>query len=171
MHKKWIIIIGIIVLIVIGVIALCFKNVETEIIPESEIENKDLRNTIISLFFIDKETKALRVETRLVDSKDLLKHPYEKLIEMLIAGPENNLYESAIPNDTKVISTQLNNECLTVDLSKEFLNISNENNELYNAIYQIVDTVTELKEVNRVKLLVEGEDSESYLKNEYVRTN
>ena len=62
MHKKWIIIIGIIVLIVIGVIALCFKNVETEIIPESEIENKDLRNTIISLFFIDKETKALRVE-------------------------------------------------------------------------------------------------------------
>ena len=152
MHKKWIIIIGIIVLIVIGVIALCFKNVETEIIPESEIENKDLRNTIISLFFIDKETKALRVETRLVDSKDLLKNPYEKLIEMLIAGPENNLYESAIPNDTKVISTQLNNE-------------------LYNAIYQIVDTVTELKEVNRVKLLVEGEDRESYLKNEYVRTN
>ena len=104
-------------------------------------------------------------------SKDLLKNPYEKLIEMLIAGPENNLYESAIPNDTKVISTQLNNECLTVDLSKEFLNISNENNEIYNAIYQIVDTVTELKEVNRVKLLVEGEDSESYLKNEYVRTN
>ena len=90
---------------------------------------------------------------------------------MLIAGPENNLYESAIPNDTKVISTQLNNECLTVDLSKEFLNISNENNELYNASYQIVDTVTELKEVNRVKLLVEGENSESYLKNEYVRTN
>ena len=96
MQKKFLIIIAIVIsLIIIGVTVFILNKDNSEIVPENEIENTDLRKTIISLYFQDKESKSLKVETRLIDSKNLLKTPYKTLIEMLISGPENNLFETA----------------------------------------------------------------------------
>ncbi len=178
MQKKFLIIIAIIIsLIIIGVTFFILNQDNSEIVPENEIENTDLRKTIISLYFQDKESKSLKVETRLIDSKNLLKTPYKTLIEMLINGPENNLFETAIPTDTKVISTELNGNCLIVNLSKEFLNNSGDAIQKSNSLYQIINTMTELTEVNSVKFIIEGEENEGFsqdgisLKNEFVRMN
>lgn len=175
MRKKILIILIAVILLVIAIVTFVMSRTETEIVPEGEIENIDLRKTIISLYFQDKESKCLKIETRLIDSKNLLKNPYKTLIEMLITGPENNMFETVIPNGTRVISTDLSGNCLTINLSKEFLENSGDAVQKSNSLYQIINTVTELTEVNSVKFLIDGVESDGFvqegisLKNEFVR--
>lgn len=175
MRKKILIILIAVILLVIAIVAFVMSRTETEIVPEGEIENIDLRKTIISLYFQDKESKSLKIETRLIDSKNLLKNPYKTLIEMLIAGPENDMFETVIPSRTRVISTDLSGNCLTINLSKEFLENSGDAVQKSNSLYQIINTVTELTEVNSVKFLIDGVESDGFvqegisLKNEFVR--
>lgn len=175
MHKKVLIVLIIIVLFIIAMVAFVISKTETEIVPEGEIENIDLRKTIISLYFQDKESKSLKIETRLIDAKDLLKNPYKTLIEMLIEGAENDMFETTIPMGTKVISTELKGNCLTINLSKEFLENTGDTVQKSNSLYQIINTVTELTEVNSVKFLIDGAESDGFiedgisLKNEFVR--
>jgi uncharacterized alpha/beta hydrolase family protein len=75
--QKWIIIIIIGVITMLGAFIVLNVDVETEYIPESEVEESQLRNTIVTLYYIDKETGDLAKENRLIDSKDLLKNPYK----------------------------------------------------------------------------------------------
>ena len=176
MQKKLFIIgiIAVIILVIVIGIVIYFNQTDETYTPEKEIENVDLRKTIISLYFQDKESKSLKIETRLIDSKNLLKTPYKTLVEMLTKGPENNMFETIIPNDTRVISAELQGSCVVLNLSKEFLNNSGDSIQKSNSIYQIVNTLTELKEVSSVKFLIEGEESDGFtqdgisLKNEFV---
>ena len=163
MRKK--IIIGIILLMIIAIcIFICMNiSVETEYTPEPEIEDKEYRNTVISLYFQNKETKELQIETKLIDSKELFKNPYNTLITMLLAGPASTNLENCIPLETKLISTVLEGDCLIVNLSKEFIESAKPNiEEKMNSIYAIVNTVTELKEVSSVKILIEGEEGKGF---------
>ena len=163
MRKK--IIIGIIslLLIALGVFVYFNVGIETEYTPETEIEESDYRNTIISLYFQNKETKELQIETRLIDSKELLDNPYSKLVTLLLEGTTLETLESAIPQETKLIGTVLENDCLVVNLSKEFIeNQTGDAVAKVNSIYSIVNTVTELKEVTSVKILIEGEASDGF---------
>lgn len=177
MRKK--IIIGIILLMIIALaVFICMNvNIETEYTPEAEIEDIEYRNTAISLYFQNKETKELQIETRLIDSKELLKNPYSTLLKLLLEGPESESLESSIPTETKIISTVFEGECLVVNLSKEFIDCAKETvGEKMNSIYSIVNTVTELKEVSSVKILIEGEEGKGFesegikFDNAFVRT-
>ena len=56
--------------------------------PEEEISTKQMRETNITLYFIDNENK-IQTEKRLIDSVELLQNPYQKLISLLISGPES----------------------------------------------------------------------------------
>lgn len=157
MRKKIAIIIVLLAISLLGVLIYTNVSIETEYTPEPEIEDTGYRNTAISLFFQDKETKTLQVETRLIDSKDLLKNPYIKLISLLLEGPDNEYFESAIPSGTRLLSVVQDKDCLIVDLSNEFLNTETPEDRS-NAIYSIVNTVTELNEITMVKFLIEGKE-------------
>ena len=70
----------------------------------------------------------------------------------------------------------LKNNVIEIDLSKEF--IENQNGGIEKAklsIYSIVNTLTELNEVNSIKLLIEGKEVEKFkdldlnLKSNFVR--
>lgn len=161
MRKKITIIIILLALAILGVLVYTNVSVETEYTPEPEIEDTEYRNTAISLYFQDKETKNLQVETRLIDSKELLKNPYIKLISLLLEGPDNEKFESAIPSGTRLISVVQEGEMLIVDVSGEFLNCDTPES-LSNAIYSIVNTVTELKEISSVKILINGKETEGF---------
>ena len=78
--QKWIIFIIVLIITVIGVFIVFNFEVETEYIPESEIEENEMRNTIISLYFIDKTNGEIVKENRMIDSKELLKNPYKTLV-------------------------------------------------------------------------------------------
>ena len=55
-----------------------------EYVPEEEITEEQLRQTIVSLYFLDKQSNELVPEARLIDIKEMMSNPYEKLINLLI---------------------------------------------------------------------------------------
>lgn len=157
--KKIIIIILVILMLLICGILLFNTNVEVEYVPEGEIGDVDLRKTMITLYFQNTENKELQKESRLIDSKDLLLDPYSELINMLIAGPESDFLSKTVPEGTKLLGVELVSDVLKINLSKEFIEKSSEDKiERNNYVYSIVNTVTELNEVNFVKFLINGEE-------------
>ena len=169
MNKKIVVLI-IIILILIGVGVWYFlfyqKNsnlAENEIIPEEEISEAQMRQTIVSLYFYNETTKSLASEGRLIDAKELVNDPYKKLMEMLIEGPQNSNLTKTIPDGTKINKAELKGDVLYLDLSKEFIenHVGGEEQESIT-IYSIVNTMTRLTEVNAVKILIDGEENKAF---------
>ena len=139
------------------------SNQITEYTPAQEFSDDEIRKTIISLYFKNIETNSLIAEAKAIDVKELYQDPYTYLINMLIAGPESEKLESAIPEGTKVNSCTLKGNTVYVDLSKEFIdNAPAGITEESIAIYSIVNTLTELNEVTGVKILINGEENKSF---------
>lgn len=169
MNKKlFIIIVAILILVIIGVggyllIKNNFQPTENEIQPEEEITDEQMRQTIVTLYYKNKETKELMPEGRMIDSKELLSDPYTTLIELLIEAPKSENLQSVIPEGTRVIKAELKGDILYLDLSKEFIDNHEGGEEAENlTIYSIVNTVTELNEVNSVKILINGREDQSF---------
>ena len=172
--KKLLFYITISIILILIIIALVFfikpknsnENINNQIVeytPAQELSDDEIRKTIISLYFKNIETNTLVAEAKCIDVKELYKEPYSYLINMLIAGPENEKLESAIPEGTKVNSCTLKGNTLYVDLSKEFIdNAPSGIEEESMVIYSIVNTLTELNEVSGVKFLINGEENKSF---------
>lgn len=172
MNRKKIIIFFSILLIIIAISGyFIIKNIKKnkeetlvqEYIPQEEIGESQARQTIVSLYFPDKEKQEIKPEARLIDIKEIINTPYEKLLEMLIQGPKNDKLERVIPEGTKVLKTYMENDCLVIDFSKDFLNYDMEKeNGKNNMVKSIVNTLTELTEVNKIKILIEGNKNENF---------
>ena len=158
--QKWIILIIVIIIAIVGVFIVLNVDIETEYIPEVEVEDEELRKTIVSLYFKDKISQDIVKETRMIDSKELLKNPYKTLVELLIAGPENLDYEKTISEGTKIIEMQFENGCVKINFSKEF-SANKMPEQIQASLNSINKTLIELTEVTNVKVLVEGEEIES----------
>lgn len=134
-----------------------------EYVPEEEITEEQYRQTIVSLFFENIETKELTPEARMIDIKELINNPYEKLMNMLMEGPKNEKLNKLIPENTKVLSINKEGDTLTIDFSSEFLNYDKSSDSgKSNLIYSIVNTMTELTEINHVKFLINGEENSEF---------
>lgn len=153
------------ILIVLNFSTEVVQNVDNEIViePEEEISEEQMRQTTIALYFEDKQSMELVKEEKKVDAKDLIDNPYMYIVNLLILGPEDETMQNPIPEGTKLNKAELNGDSVTVDLSNEFLNSSGT-----NAIYSIVNSLTELKEVNSVKILINGEEQDN-MKEAFVR--
>ena len=168
-NKKLIISI-IIILIIVGVAIWYFffndgnkQNEIREIIPEEEISEEQMRQTIVSLYFYNSNTKSLVPEGRLIDVKELIEEPYKKLMELLIEGPQNESLSKTIPEGTIINKIELKGDILYLDLSKEFVDNHSGGEEMESAtIYSIVNTMTNLTEVNAVKILIDGEENKAF---------
>lgn len=173
-NKKFLFYITTVIILILIIIALLFffkptdssENINNGIVeytPQEEFSDDEVRKTIISLYFKNIETNSLIAEAKCIDVKDLSKEPYSYLINLLIAGPENEKLESAIPEGTKVNSCTLKGNTLYVDLSKEFIdNAPSGIEEESMIVYSIVNTLTELNEVSNVKFLINGEENKSF---------
>ncbi len=172
MSKKIILsIIIILILVGVGIWYFFFYNQNTQseenqIIPEEEISEDQMRQTIVSLYFYNNDTKSLASEGRLIDVKELLENPYKRLMELLIEGPQNTNLSKTIPDGTKVNKAEIKGDILYLDLSKEFIENHAGGEEAESAtIYSIVNTMTNLTEVNAVKMLIDGEENKSFKDN------
>ncbi len=170
MNKK-IVIIFTVLLIIILVGGYCiinyFKGQEEttieEYTPEEEITEEQNRQTIVSLYFLEKDTKELAPEARLVDIKEIINQPYDKLVNMLIEGPKNEKYEKLIPDNTKLNQTYKENDTVYLDFSSEFLNYNKEDIQVKeNMINSLVKTLTQLTEINSIKILIDGQENEAF---------
>ena len=169
MNKKYFwIIIGVLVVAIIAVgIYLWMQNggetQENEIEPEAEITEEQMRQTIVTLYYQNKDTKELMPEGRMIDAKELLTDPYATLVNLLIENPKNEKLQSAIPEGTRVLKTELKGNIVYLDLSKEFIDNHSGGEEQENiTIYSIVNTLTELNEVEGVKILINGQENQSF---------
>lgn len=142
------------------------KDTETiveEYIPQEEITEEQIRQTIVSLYFLSKESNELSPEARLIDIKEIMNNPYEKLINLLIEGPRNDKNKKVIPENTKLNKSYLEGDCVVLDFSKEFLDYAKDKDkEKTNMIDSIVNTLTELTEINRVKILIDGNECSEF---------
>ena len=180
--KKLVYILAIILLILIGILGILkWKSkeelvIQTEITPLEEITEEQERQTMISLYFINPESNSLVPEARRVDAKSLLENPYKVMVELLIDGPKNEKLIKSLPEGTKVNNATLKNNVVELDLSKEFIDNQTEDAERVSlSIYSIVNTLTELNEVNSVKFLIDGEENKKFnnidlsLEGEFIR--
>lgn len=175
--KKAVIIFGVLLIIIFigGYIGIKFvKNREeettvTEYTPEEEISQEQLRRTIVSLYFPSKENNGIVPEARLIDIKEIINTPYEKLVNLLIEGPKNEKNKEIIPENTKLLKTYLEGDCVVLDFSADFLEYNKEDEKAKNnLINSLVNTLTQLTEVNKVKILINGEVNEEF-SGEYAR--
>ncbi len=172
--KKKIILIIILLAIILAIVAYFFMQkkggeIQKEYQPQEEITDEQSRQTIVSLYFINAETGELYPEARLVDIKELMNLPYEKLANLLIEGPKNDKLKRAIPENVKVLKSYTEGDCLVLDFSSEILGYNKEDeNAKENLINSVVNTMTELTEINSVKFLVDGSENEEF-KGEFVR--
>lgn len=81
------------------------------------------------------------------------------LMEELIKGPVSKDLSPTIPNSTKLNSIKIEEDLAIVDFSKEIIldqQIPHSSTTEPLAIFSIVNTLTELPQVKRVRILVEG---------------
>lgn len=170
--KKIIIIFSILLIIILLGGFLTIKHVKNkqqenmlngEYVPQEEISENQMRETIVSLFFLDKESKKLEPEARLVDIKEIINDPSDKLVQLLIEGPKNIKNEKIIPDGTKLNKSYMDNDCVVLDFTKEILNYNKiEEKGKENLINSLVNTLTQLTEVNNVKILIDGNENEEF---------
>lgn len=151
-----------IIILIMGVNKYLIKNDKennVEIIPEEEISDEQMRQTVISLYF--KSGDKLVPEARLIDVKKLLNNPYEEILNMLLYGPKNENLEKIIPEKTKVNKIEKKGDILIIDFSDEFIN-NKDNKDSKLIIDSIVNTFTELTEINGIKILINGEENREF---------
>lgn len=173
-RKKIIAIITLIILIIIAIFI--YNNISIEntaeeyqdYTPQEEISEEQMRQTKVVLFFANSETGELEAETKIVDANLLINEPYKEIMNWLIKGPQSSNLKKLIPEGTAMHDIKIEKNCAIINLSNEFLNYETEENKL-KIINSIVNTLTNLKEINSVKFLINGEENENlseiYLKN------
>lgn len=110
----------------------------------------------VCLYFPDKNAMKLHKEVRNVP---LVDNSVEKTVVMeLIKGPVSGELTSTIPADTKVLSVETKEKICFVNLSREFIDYHADGStaEVFT-VYSIVNSLTELENIESVQFLIEGE--------------
>lgn len=124
--------------------------------PEkSPIVNVEEKKVKLKLYFPTMNNDNIVLEereTEVEEDNELIKVAIEALIE----GPESNKLRKPMPEGTKLLGVEKEDNVVVVDFSKEYRN-SNDIAELVEWV-SVVNTLTELNGVKKVRILVEGED-------------
>ena len=130
--------------------------------------SKEAYNINTTLTYTDPETTPIYLidSNNLVSRFEVIKKSsdtsklIDEVIENLTISEEQSSYipnnfKKIIPENTKVISKDLTDGLLKINFSKEFLNIEEENEE--KLIEAVVFSLTEIKDVKKIMIFVEGE--------------
>ena len=158
-------------IIIIGLLIFFLSNIKPEnntlseeisdYTPEEEISDTQMRETMVTLYFINSESSELQSESRLLNASELVEKPYETIIQLLIDGPKSDTLSSPFPDNTKLLNIKLDNNCAMLNFSDEILNFKDENQK-YFIINSLLNTITQLNEVNSIKILVNDESVEAF---------
>lgn len=116
----------------------------------------------VILYFSDEEELTLVPEIRKIQVKQS-KTLETQIVEQLILGPKDESNFATIPSETKIRNIKTEDGICYVDLSSDFINkqTGGSTSEVF-AIYSIVNSLTELQQVNKVQFLIEGEKVSDY---------
>ena len=119
-----------------------------------------IQNSTLTLYFANKDGDALIAETRNVHYSSNMS--MEKvIIEQLLDGPDTDGLKSAIPSGTKLVSVATVDGTCYVNLDATFKNQDYAIKEAM-VIYSIVNSLSELSNINQVQISVNGDTSGAY---------
>lgn len=124
------------------------------IVPETSYTVTNVKDTV---YLLDKNSYVSRVNIAV--KGETIDKKAKEMLSYLTVGSNNaalipNGFKPIIPAGTQLISCSLDDGNFKVDFSKEFLNISPE--EEVKLIESIVYSLTSLKDIKSVTILVEG---------------
>lgn len=125
----------------------------TDYTPQEEISSSGLRETIVTLYFVDNSTGELKSTGKHIDSVQLIENPYQKLVELLLESPQEENTTSIFPTNTQILNASLTEDCAVLNFSNELLSFTDDTQK-FNIINGLLNTLTTLNEVNSIKILV-----------------
>jgi germination protein M len=144
------------------------RPVSSIIIGEAEA-SRLTDKTPLRLYFANEDNTKLKLEIRYVDStdiKDSASNMATAIINELIKGPsDERMFKRTVPAEAKLRSpVSIKNKVATVDFSKEFKSKHPGGKDAEKmTIYSIVNSLTELEEIEKVKFLIEGKEQKEYI--------
>jgi len=146
------------------------RPVSSIIIGEAEA-SKLTDKTPIRLYFANKDNTKLKLEIRYVDDPDVkknLSNLASTVVNELIKGPtDNENFLRTVPAEAKLRSPVcISGKVATVDMSKEFKTKHPGGKDAEKmTIYSIVNSLTELEGIEKVKFTIEGKTQKEYMGN------
>ena len=155
--KKIILILSVCVAIaLLGYKILVQKQEKVEITEVPKLDGK------IVLYFKGNEAMKLEKEYRNVSMKRNAENMAKTVVEELLKGPTNEELHSLIPVDTKLLNIESQENTVILDLSNEFIEKQEGESNALLAIYSIVNSLTEITEIEQVKFLINGKEMERF---------
>ncbi|MBE7035163.1 MAG: hypothetical protein E7402_03445 [Ruminococcaceae bacterium] len=133
---------------------------ESEVVFDADALMTDESN--VTLYFSDANAECLVREIRRI--RVPRGETMEKLVVTeLIDGPQSSYASRTVPKETKIRSVETKEGVCFVNLSSEFVTRNNVGTSAERlTVYSIVNSLTELSNVDRVQFLIEGERKETY---------
>ena len=123
---------------------------------------ENLASARLKLFFTDENGVDLFEEVREV-SYGYGTSLYEMVLKLLIEGPTRDTHRPVLPADTEILSINVNNGICYVLLSQNVLSkMDAQHIRPKTMIYAIVNSLTELTNINRVAIRFEGVNGEPF---------
>lgn len=108
----------------------------------------------MNLYFATLDNSAVPKEKREVTVKDGA--VMRAAIEALLEGPKSSELRKTIPDGTKLLGIKRDGSTAVVDFSKEYTQVNGVAEIVENT--SVVNTLTEIQGIEKVKILVEGKD-------------
>ena len=116
----------------------------------------------VVLYFSDSNAMYLVPETRRISVKEGEKMS-KVIVQQLLKGPQDKSLLQTLPADISVLSTETKDGICFVNLSADFVTkASGGTTGETLAVYSIVNSLCELKDVNKVQILSEGKKIEEF---------
>lgn len=144
------------------------RPVSSIIIGEAEA-SKLTDKTPLRLYFANEDNTKLNLEIRYVDSADLddsVSNMATAIVNELIKGPsDERLFRRTVPAEAKLRSpVSIKNKVATVDFSEGFKTKHPGGKDAEKmTIYSIVNSLTELEEIEKVKFLIDGKEQKEFM--------
>ena len=118
--------------------------------------DEEVRTLRARLFFLDPESGALTAESRSLQLYEG-QTKAEVVLEALLQGPEDPNLAAVLPENTRVLSTRVEEGVCYVNFSKEFLeNMPQSMQQQENVIYSVVKSLCSISDIQAVQISVEG---------------
>lgn len=155
--QKWIILTVVVVLAILTTVIVFNMEIETEYVPEVEASSESLRKTNVSLYFKNKQSNLIDKVNILIDSKKLIKDPYNEILTMLINDHEDENLVSVFPENCIYPEVTFDNGTVKVDFKGD-TRLLDENVNIDEIKKVLNDSLKQFNEVENVVLLVNSNE-------------
>ena len=152
--------------VIIRTVSLTLNGEEAVTVHPAELVLEDRSagqpNALVQLFFADSQGRFLIEEQRSAPLEETQELP-GFILHSLIEGPQSEGLSATIPKGTVLLNVSVVDRVCLVNFSAEFLQ-NRPRNELAErmTVFSVVNSLTQLEEVDSVEILVEGSSVERY---------